>query len=150
MIDYSPLLKKMKKLHLSFSDLKRITGVSDGAIRSDIYNGKYLKTSTLATLCDKLECEINELITWKRGQQQPLPKPFRVQINWELLKEKLARRNLTVSNAIPKIIHRSINDLTKKRKEGKGITIEVAMSLARFCHVDYYEFVLEDYCILMF
>ena len=144
MIDYSPLLKKMKKLHLNFSDLRKITGISDGTVRADIYNGKYLKTSTLVTLCDKLDCEIKDIITWRRGPQQPLPKPFRVQINWELLKEKLARRNLTVSNASPKIIHRSINYLTKKRKEGKGITIKEAMSLARFCHVDYYELVLEE------
>lgn len=144
MISYLPLAKLMKEKNINFAELKRITGRNDGSLKIALCDGRYIKTSTLATICKTLNCNIEDVISWEPGKQKGLGKAKKVFINWEVLSDDLISNGTNLTNASSSLLSRSLNYLTGKRRDNKPLLLSELKVLANYCKTDFNKYISED------
>ena len=137
MINYQPLAMSMKKKGISFAELKRITGRNDGALKNAFCNGVYIKTSTLEVICDSLNCDINDVIEYKPGDQKGLGKIKDPSVNWPLVEIKLKEKRYSLTSASIKILGKSPNYLTMRRSRKSSLPYAVLKEIASVCECNF-------------
>lgn len=82
MLSYEPLKRTLKNKSIQIQELAEKSGVSRATI-SNMLNGRVLaKTDSIGKLCSALQCNVSDIVEFKRGVAEPVT--F-INLNWDFL-----------------------------------------------------------------
>lgn len=70
MISYVPLSRKLKEKSLHIGDVATKLEISSDSLRKSLNKCQYISVSTLLKICEALQCDIDDVISWEEGEQQ--------------------------------------------------------------------------------
>lgn len=137
MISYEPLRKLMKEKGVTVKDLAEVNIF----IGETLSGRKSMLTDKLDKLCKYFNCNVSDLVSYKR-EDKDCEKKVKLKIDWQLLKEELARNSKTFYTVAMKLNGKP-GYFSSKAKKDLLITLDDLLFIAKEINCNPEEFLID-------